>query len=82
MNRRLRYAGPALVLLVAGMAAWASQASRAGARVEGCPQGCSTAGPSGQDSLRVMSLNVLHEFPTFRHLRQRLDTIAGEIRAQ
>jgi endonuclease/exonuclease/phosphatase family metal-dependent hydrolase len=29
-----------------------------------------------------MSLNVLHGFPRFGHLRQRLDVIAGEIRRQ
>jgi endonuclease/exonuclease/phosphatase family metal-dependent hydrolase len=30
--------------------------------------------------LRVMSLNVLHGFPGFAHLRQRLELIASEIR--
>jgi len=31
---------------------------------------------------RVMSLNVLHGFPRFQHLSERLDRIAEEIRAQ
>jgi endonuclease/exonuclease/phosphatase family metal-dependent hydrolase len=37
---------------------------------------------SDDTTLRVMSLNVLHGFPRFEHLRQRLDRIAGEIRRQ
>jgi len=32
--------------------------------------------------LRVLSLNVLHGFPRFEHLRPRLDLIADEIRRQ
>jgi endonuclease/exonuclease/phosphatase family metal-dependent hydrolase len=61
---------------------WVLTASRAGARVEGCPQDCATIGERQEGPLRVLSLNVLHGFPRFEHLSRRLDLIAAEIRRQ
>ncbi|RME44733.1 MAG: hypothetical protein D6791_12515, partial [Chloroflexi bacterium] len=46
------------------------------------PEGCATAGPRRAGPLRVMSLNMLHGFPRFEHLGDRLDLIAGEIKRQ
>jgi endonuclease/exonuclease/phosphatase family metal-dependent hydrolase len=70
-------------LLLLGV--WALNASRIGARVEGCPERCAwtpqpptTSRPPGR--LRVVSLNILHGFPLFRYLDERLDLIAAEIR--
>jgi endonuclease/exonuclease/phosphatase family metal-dependent hydrolase len=62
--------------------AWLLNASRPGTRVEGCAQGCASAAPRRDATVRVMSLNVLHGFPRFERLRQRLDLIANEIRRQ
>jgi endonuclease/exonuclease/phosphatase family metal-dependent hydrolase len=71
-----------LLLLILLLASWASSASRAGSRPEGCPAGCSTAGERRAGPLRVMSLNMLHGFPHFEHLSTRMDLIAAEIRRQ
>jgi endonuclease/exonuclease/phosphatase family metal-dependent hydrolase len=72
----------ALLLLAAGLATWVLNVSRPGTRVEGCAEGCSTAGLGDERSLRVLSLNVLHGFPRFVGLAPRLDRIAAEIRSQ
>ncbi|MDH4208647.1 MAG: endonuclease/exonuclease/phosphatase family protein [Anaerolineae bacterium] len=73
--RRYGWLLPAAALL----SYWIINASRSGNRVEGCPEGCVTANPRRDGSLRVMSLNMLHGFPRFRHLSERLVIIAGEI---
>ncbi len=75
----LRYAR--LPLLLLGLAIiFALNASKPGTRVEGCPEGCATAGQRRDGELRVMSLNMLHGYPRFAHLSARLDAIAEEIR--
>ena len=61
---------------------WVLNVSRAGRQVEGCPQDCATAAPRQAGPLRILSLNVLHGFPRFEHLSQRLDRIADEVRRQ
>lgn len=62
--------------------AWLLNVSRPGTRVAGCARGCAAAAPRNDATLRVLSLNVLHGFGRFEHLRQRLEMIAGEIRRQ
>jgi endonuclease/exonuclease/phosphatase family metal-dependent hydrolase len=62
------------------LATWFLNVSRPGSRVEGCPEGCVTAAPRTSGPLRVLSLNMLHGFPSFEHLDDRLDLIASEIR--
>jgi beta-glucosidase len=62
------------------VALWVLHASRPGARVEGCAQGCATAPRRDDATLRVLSFNVLHGYPRFSRLRARLDPIAAEIR--
>ena len=69
----------ALVLLAV---AWVLCASRPGTQVDGCPQGCAEPARRETGELRVMSLNVLHGFPHFEYLQQRLDRIGAEIRRQ
>ena len=88
MERSIRWIGTrcrrwlaALAVLLA-VTVWVLNASRVGSGVEGCPEGCATAGQQQSGSLRVMSLNVLHGFPRFQHLSERLERIAEEIRAQ
>lgn len=71
-----RYGWP--VLVAAALAAWALNASRVGNQVEGCPKGCAVADERRDGPLRVMSLNMLHGFPRFDRLRERLDLIAEE----
>lgn len=67
-----------LPALLALLALWALNASRPGARVEGCPEGCAR-GERREGPLRVLSLNMLHGFPRFRYLEGRLRLLAGEI---
>ena len=67
----------AAALLLIGT--WLLNVSRPGSRVEGCPEGCATAPPRSEGPLRVLSLNMLHGFPRFEHLDDRLDLIAAEI---
>lgn len=74
--RGLRWALLGLPLV----AIWVVSASRPGARVEGCAQGCASTVPRDDATLRVLSLNVLHGYPRFHRLRARLDLIAAEIR--
>ena len=80
-SRGRRY-GWLVVLGLVGLVAWVLNVSRPGTRVEGCLAGCAAAGPRRDGPLRVMSLNVLHGFPRFAHLPDRLDLIAAEIRHQ
>ncbi len=51
-----------------------------GPTVRGCLTGCASAGERPPGDLRVMTINVLHDFPRFEALRERLDRIAAEIR--
>lgn len=71
-----------IAVVTALVIVWALNASRVGTRVEGCPQGYATVGNRREGPLRVMSMNVLHGFPRFEHLRQRLDLVAEEIQHQ
>jgi len=59
---------------------WILNVSRPGQGVEGCLEGCTTGDPRRDGQLRVMSLNMLHGFPRFSHLGERLAVIAGEIK--
>jgi endonuclease/exonuclease/phosphatase family metal-dependent hydrolase len=77
-----RYAAFGAVALLAGLGLWARNASRPGARVEGCFDGCAAPPAGSRAGLRVMSMNVLHDIPRFRSLSDRLDIVAAEIRAR
>ena len=81
-SRKSKLRGCGLLMLVglALLAVWVLNASRPGTRVEGCAQGCATTDPRREGPLRFMSLNVLHDFPRFAHLEQRLDLVAAAIR--
>ncbi|MGC8825645.1 MAG: hypothetical protein ACP5TV_01420, partial [Anaerolineae bacterium] len=55
---------------------WVSQASRPG-KVEGCPVGCARQGDGRPSSeVRITSLNLLHDFPRFRYIHERLELVA------
>ncbi|MEA3439381.1 MAG: endonuclease/exonuclease/phosphatase family protein [Chloroflexota bacterium] len=58
-----------------------SNVSVPGSRVEGCLSSCSNAGGLNADSIRVISLNMLHGYQNFDNLSARLDLIAGEIQS-
>ena len=77
---KLRCCGSLALVALALFAVWILNVSRPGTRVEGCTEGCAATGPRREGPLRVMSLNVLHGFPQFAHLEQRLDLVAGAIR--
>ncbi len=51
-----------------------------GPTVRGCLTACASAGERPPGALRVLTINVLHDFPRFTALRARLDRIAAEIR--
>ena len=76
----MRHGWPVFIALL--LVVWVLNASRVGSRPQGCPQGCSTAASRNDSRLRVMSLNVLHGYPRFERLPERLDLIAAEIRRQ
>jgi endonuclease/exonuclease/phosphatase family metal-dependent hydrolase len=75
-----RYTWLALPLLLFAVLLFVLNVSRPGAHVEGCPAGCAQPGGGQGEGLRVLSMNVLHGFPRFEHLSQRLDLVADEIR--
>jgi len=75
-QRRLAW----LLMALAALALWMLNASQPGAAVEGCLDGCATATRPDDGSVRIVSLNILHDFPRFAYLPQRLDLIAAEIR--
>jgi endonuclease/exonuclease/phosphatase family metal-dependent hydrolase len=64
---------PILVLI------WVVNVSKPGSLVEGCLDGCATPPDKDAEVLRVVSLNMLHGFPKFEYLAQRLEIIAEEI---
>ena len=81
-NRRgkLRCCGWLALVALGLVAIWVLNVSRPGTHVEGCAEGCATTSPRREGPLRVMSLNVLHGFPRFAHLEQRLARVAEVIR--
>lgn len=80
MRRRAALAGLLLGIALLFVALWVPHVSRPGNRPLGCPQGCATRVERAPGPLRVVTLNVLHEFPRFTHLVRRLDLIAAELR--
>ena len=68
-----------LVGLLVIVVFYVMNASIPGSRVEGCSTGCGHAPARAPGALRVVSLNMLHGFPLFKHLPQRIDLIAAEI---
>jgi len=70
----------AVAVVVALAATFVWNASRVGVGVEGCPVGCASTGERKPGALRVVSLNVLHGFPDFERLDERLELVAAEIR--
>lgn len=75
-NNRLAW----LLIVLAALALWVMNASQPGAAVEGCLTGCARATRPDDGTVRMVSLNVLHDFPHFAYLPQRLDLIAAEVR--
>jgi len=69
------------VLVVPGLVlVWVLNASRPGGHVEGCLSECANLMQTPGSRLRIVSLNMLHGFPKFEHLSQRLEIIAHEIK--
>jgi len=67
------------VVLMALAAFYLANASQPGSKIEGCPVGC-TRGPARHEGpLQVVSLNMLHGFPTFQDLPLRVKLITAEI---
>jgi len=77
-NKRIRSLLLAL-LIIAALSLYVFNASRPGRSVEGCLQGCAVAGERKPGPLRLVSLNMLHGFPSFSDLPLRLALIAGEV---
>jgi len=68
-------------LFLGALSLWVLNASRVGP-LESCLADCAAMGETGRNRLRVMDLNVLHGFPRFESLSQRLNLIAQEIQRQ
>ncbi len=64
---------PLLVLV------WLYNASKPGHTAEGCFSGCADPRKTQGNNLRIISLNMLHGYPRFENLPQRLELIAQEI---
>ena len=62
------------------LALYMLNASRAGSEVVGCPRDCATASERSPGPLRVISLNMLHGFPSFTDLALRVNLIAAELK--
>ena len=69
-----------LVLIILGLLSlYILNASKPGRASEGCPERCATSIERAAGPLRILSLNMLHGFPYFKDLSQRVSLIAGEI---
>lgn len=75
---RYRFLSLMALLIPFLLAFWVLNASKVGP-LQGCLQGCATTTGENERTLRVISMNVLHGFPGFKHLRERMEIIAGEI---
>jgi hypothetical protein len=62
-----------LFMAALAVAIWIYNVSRPGAQADGCPEGCAQNTDRSDGPLRVMSLNMLHGFPRFERLGERLD---------
>lgn len=67
----------ALILLL--IYVFITRVSQPGASIEGCPKGCAVQITEGDDAIRVLSLNMLHGYPDFEDLDDRLDIIVAGI---
>lgn len=77
-HRRTRIT-PIVLAAVALMGLWVSQASRPG-NIEGCPVGCAQpADGRPSQEVRIASLNLLHDFPYFGYIPERLELVAREV---
>ena len=81
MRMRPLYGLIVVLIVLFLLAAWVLNTSTVG-RPEGCLEGCAQERERRDGPLRVMSLNILHGFPRFEHLPERLNLIADEIRRQ
>ena len=77
--RTLRRCAPLMLVPALVLALLALSLLKPSMHTEGCLETCSFAAERRDGPLRVVSLNMLHGFPRFEHLSQRLDLIAGEI---
>jgi endonuclease/exonuclease/phosphatase family metal-dependent hydrolase len=78
-SRSYRLGWVILCVVIAALSLWLPNVSKPGDSVEGCLVDCASTRPYGDGFLRVLSINVLHDYPHFDSLSQRLDLIAGEI---
>lgn len=62
-----------------GTFTWVLSTSRPGFRIEGCLDGCAAESFRDDGTIRVISLNILHGFPHFKYLDQRLRVIANQV---
>lgn len=63
-----------------GVSFWLLNVSRPGRPLHGCTEGCTVRTSGRLATLRVLSLNVLHAFPRFERLPERMEIIQNGIR--
>ena len=68
------------IILVILLVLFVLNASIPGQKVLGCGNGCALDRQRTEGAFRVVSLNMLHGFPSFKDLSLRIDLIAQEIR--
>jgi endonuclease/exonuclease/phosphatase family metal-dependent hydrolase len=75
---RGREAAVAVLVCAAALGMWVLVASRPGLWPSGCERGCAT-GERAPGPVRVVQLNMLHGFPAFGRLDERVDLIVAEV---
>ncbi len=76
---RAREAVAAVLVAAVATGTWVVVSSWPGLRPAGCLRGCAT-GERSPGPMRVVGLNVLHDFPRFAQLDGRIGLVAEEIR--
>ncbi len=69
-----------LTIISLALSGCLQEVSKPGTEVEVCLDQCARGDLPGNDFVRVMTLNVLHGFPTGKNRQRRLDLIASEIK--
>jgi endonuclease/exonuclease/phosphatase family metal-dependent hydrolase len=80
MQPSLSWKWLSLPIILGLVVVYVVNASIPGRRVEGCASECATALERQPGPLRVASLNMLHGFPGFKNLPDRIELIAADIR--
>ena len=69
-----------ILLLILGMGIGVLNVSKPGRDVIACLEACATPSTSAEtENFRILSLNMLHDYPDFAYLEERVALLSGEI---